>query len=148
MQEDLLQLGQWLFYWLFRGAWLAAVWGTRGAAQLSAAALPHPKTKAEATGYAALAGGGWCLCIAAGFALGLAVGAVVGLAIAYALTKRGLAFAEAAAGGISLGQSKGRLGVATPHVIDRQTRVRHVAVFGATGSGKSTALKNLVAQDF
>jgi len=51
-------------------------------------------------------------------------------------------------GAISVGEGHGALGVTKPHIIERPTRVRHISVFGATGSGKSTVIKNLVAQDF
>jgi hypothetical protein len=156
VEETIVTVATWLLKWTFLLTWEVIRRSVRGAAQLSARLLPQPKTQPEAVAYAALAGGVWWLLVTGVFGLlggkdglgyGALAGLVVGIAVTVAIAKRNRAFAQTAAGGISLGQSKGSLGVNTPHVIDRASRVRHVSVFGATGSGKSTAIKNLVAQD-
>jgi hypothetical protein len=157
VQDDIINLLTWLFAKLVRLTWWLTVRGTRVAAQQTAGVLPGATNRGGALGLALLGGGVWWLILVVigsivwgggGFKFFGVVGAGVAACIAYALFKRQLALVHTAEGGISVGEAKGRLGVATPHVIDRKSRVRHVSVFGATGSGKSTALKNLVSQDF
>jgi hypothetical protein len=140
-------------------AWLlckATYQAARLAAQLTAAALPPASSAATATLRALLAGGAW---VAIGALLAVPVGepaavlagagggAVIGGMVAVALFERGRAEAAAGRGAVALGTRPGSLGVARPHIVARASRVRHLAVFGATGSGKSTVLKNLALQD-
>lgn len=90
--------------------------------------------------FAVIAGGSaaW-----AGAALGVVSGGLAGRA----LLEQGRAQAWAAEGGVTFGRDQGRLGLARPHVVSRASRVRHLAVYGATGAGKSTVLTNLALQD-
>lgn len=84
---------------------------------------------------------------ATGVLVGLGLGGVAGSLAGVGVFGRCHAQAQAAAGAVAVGERKGVVGVAQPLVIARETRVRHLAVFGPTGSGKSTVIKNLVRQD-
>lgn len=128
----------------------------RTAALLTVAVLPAANSAGHAVGYAVLTAGAWTLVGGllgvlsgdGGVALfGLSLGGVVGCIVGYAVFQRCHAQAQAAAGAVVVGERQGVVGVSQPLVIARETRVRHLAVFGATGSGKSTVLKNLVQQD-
>ncbi len=134
----------------------AATLALRSAAQLTAAVLPAATSTPAAIGSAALAGGAWMLLVgllvalvggASAIGVGLLTGSVLGGCIGSAVYARGRAQAAAHQGNVALGGRRGVLGVARPHVIDRAARVRHLAVFGPTGSGKSTALTNIALQD-
>ena len=142
-----------LALWL---SWKALLATARGAAHLTAGFLPPAPSTGTAALYALLAGGGWTLLIGLPFALsgdgsvaavGFGLGAVVGVLVGSAVFERGRSQAAAQGGAVQFGNQQGPLGVATPHVVNRAVRVRHVAVFGPTGSGKSTVLKNLILQD-
>jgi hypothetical protein len=125
-------------------------------AKLTAKAAPRAESRLAASRNGFLAGLAWVV----GFGLlatvtlnpsvivaGLLVGAIFGGVAGYATLSRGLADAEAAGGAIELGHRSGVMGAPTAHTIPRASRVRHLAVFGPTGSGKSTVMKNIVLQD-
>lgn len=137
-------------------SWKALLFVARGAALATTAVIPPTSSRGAAASRALLAAGAWTVMVgvmaavsrdptvtAAGFGLG----AVIGLLVAWAVLQRGWAQAAVQAGAVTLGESIGMLGVRQPHLVPRASRVRHLAVFGPTGSGKSTVLKNLVCQD-
>jgi hypothetical protein len=132
-------------------------WATlKTSATLSAKAMPKTDSRIGASRNAALvafawvAGGGLLAAVTLNvnvILIGLLVGSVFGGVASYATLARGLADAQVAGGAIELGQRRGVLGTPTAHAIPRASRVRHMAVFGPTGSGKSTVLTNIVLQD-
>lgn len=145
---------------LLRLAWYAGSRATRlvasGLARGIVHHLPPPSSKINATTVGLAVGAGVDLVATAVGALtgspnGLGVGAVVGTGlgglVGWAVAEAGMAEAAAQHGAIALGQRSGTLGVPTTHVMPRAARLRHVAVYGATGSGKSTVLRNLAFQD-
>ena len=150
------QVGAKLVQWTIEFT-VMVCWATiKTAAMLSAKAVPKAQSRSAAGRNAVLVGGAWVFgCGLLGAAtlnpsvmfLGCLVGSAVGGVAGYATLSRGLADAAAAGGAIELGERRGVLGAPTAHTIPRASRVRHVAVFGATGSGKSTVLKNIALQD-
>jgi energy-coupling factor transporter ATP-binding protein EcfA2 len=148
-------LGQVLFYVVLFTI-KAAIAAVRLAARGTAALLPPAPSAGAAAGYALLTAGGWTLLLAVviaivaggdSFPVGLVIGGTVGCFVGVAVYQRGTLEAAAQSGAVHLGAQRGFLGVAQPKIVSRATRVRHVAIFGPTGSGKSTVLKNLMLQD-
>ncbi len=148
-------LGAGLFYTVVL-LYKTVVGTVRLAAQLTTTLLPPTPSLGIAAGAAVLAAGAWTLLLGGLWAMvsggafatvGLVVGAVVGCCVGYAVFDRGRSQAAARAGAVAFGERAGPFGVRAPHVVHRSARVRHVAVFGPTGSGKSTVLKNLMRQD-
>jgi hypothetical protein len=149
---ELFKLLIWATRWFFKGLYLFS----RAVAKGSATIAPDATTRRDASLHALLFGAPWLLVAlvvgaivgrGSGALVGLLLGAFVGGIVAYGVMERGVAQVKAGGGAISVGEGRGTFGVPKPHLIDRSARVRHIAVFGATGSGKSTAIKNLVAQD-
>lgn len=141
-----------LTYWSYRATRLLA-WAI---ARILITLLPPPATAAGAGGRslgiggvlaallilpALLAGEPTLLFFAVVF--GLTLGGLV----AWGLGQHGRAQLAVAGGALALGNRRGALGLPAVHTMPRAARVRHVAVYGATGSGKSTILRNLVTQD-
>lgn len=156
---DTSWLGTLIAQLLIAAGWLL-VQATRLAARVcarhSAALLPPPASERLAVGQAAVVGALWGTALPATAALsgdggvivlGLVAGAVFGGLVGVATADIARARAQGQAGGVAVGVGSGVLGVRRPHVIERAARVRHLAVFGPTGSGKSTVLQNLVLQD-
>jgi len=149
----LIEFFVWATRWFFRGLMTFSRLVAQGTAQIA----PRAETTGRATGNAVLFGAIWpvigvllgaLLGRGGGAVVGLCLGGFIGAIVGFSLLNRGLAEVKASGGAISLGEHKGPFDVPKPHIIERPTRVRHVAVFGATGSGKTTALQNLVSQDF
>lgn len=139
-----------------RLTWQALRILTRLAAQLTVQLLPPASSSGTAAIQALGAAGVWTLLVtlvallvgrSAMVGYGVLAGAVLGGCIGSAVLERGRSQAAAQGGAVQFGNQHGPLGVSTPHVVNRAVRVRHVAVFGPTGSGKSTVLTNLMLQD-
>lgn len=84
-----------------------------------------------------------------GALLGAVVGALLGLVVGYqvhrTLNARGGA---ASAGALRLGSATtGWLRLPTPLVVPPGDRLKHIALWGPTGSGKSTLMTNMIMQD-
>jgi hypothetical protein len=151
------QVGGNIIGWCLWQCYQASLFGVRYARKGTISAMPKPKAQQEAIRNAAIAAGAWTIGLGvvfvlfagtvSGFLIGAIVGAAIGLYCALAVYRHGLQHAAAGGDAIQLGHTRDRYGLAVPVAIDRESRVRHVAVFGATGSGKSTALKNIVLQD-
>src|SRR5215211_7378137 len=119
--------------------------------------MPKPHTQQDVLRNAVIPVGGWAIGLAMLFLLlssnpgglfwGGVAGVVVGGFTGLGVYRNGMLHVAAGGDAIQLGRMKDRHGVDAPFAIPRESRVRHVAVFGPTGSGKSTALKNMVLQD-
>jgi hypothetical protein len=139
--------------WTIRGT-LWFLWVTR---RLTIQLLPKPKTQQAIALNAGLALVGWVVVLAlatfllsrnpGGLLWGGVGGAVVGGYVGLGLVRNGQMQIAGGDDAIQLGSMRDRHGATAPVAIPRESRVRHVAVFGPTGSGKSTALKNMVLQD-
>lgn len=143
---------RWSVIWSYRGTKLLA----RLIAQLALLVLPPPTTSGQYSMHACAVGGGVALVVAllglvsmdlTVFSLVGAYGLALGGTVGWVIVDHGKAAVAAADGDLAIGHGRGALGVAKPHTLARADRVRHVAVYGATGSGKSTVLRNLAYQD-